>query len=101
MTDDDLIEAIRVASGYALHREAARRVLDVIRPKGWRVVPEKLTAAMLAAAAKGISVDYDGSDEAKSRLRAAVLSWADFLSAAPTPPLPEIKDEDQMMEISR
>lgn len=98
MTDDDLIEAIREAAGYALHREAARRVLDVVRPKGWRVVPEVPTPQMITAASTGLGVDYDGTDEAKSRMGVAVLTWGDFIAAAPPPPLPKTRDDDPLRE---
>ena len=94
MTDDDLIESIREAAGYALHREAARRVLDVVRPTGWRVVPEKPSREMIDAGAKllfGVCSTRFAGTVADDVIEAAI-------AAAPPPPLPKTRDDDPLRE---
>ena len=98
MTDDDLIEAIRKAAGYALHREAARRVLDVVRPKGWRVVPEEATVEMLGAWYRHKS-GFHFHDEPPPRDTSCMGAYRALVDVAPSPPpLPKTRDDDPLRE---
>ena len=89
MTDDDLIEAIREAAGYALHREAARRVLDVVAPEIGRRAAAIARDACLVPPDGGAPTIDEASvcDEASRRI----------LAAFPRP-LPRNTDNDPMRE---
>lgn len=97
MTDDDLIEAIREAVGYALHREAARRVLDIVRPTGWRVVPEEATVEMIAAWYKH-KHGFHFHDEPPPQGTSCMGAYRAMLAASPSPPLPKTRDDDPLRE---